>query len=293
MQPLHAADADHVRACASHARAHGVEEVGQVDDVGLLGGVVDHRGALGLGSGHHHIDGAAHRDQVKKHVAADETAVRPGIHHAAAVLDIGAQGSKALQVLVDGTAADGASAGIAHLGTGTAAKQRAQQIVAGTQALGVGIGHMTFVHAVRIDDQVLSGNILGFGTQQIEDLDQGVHVVDIRQVFHRAGLVAQKRRRDDGHSGILAAADRDLAHQGTSAGNQHFILAHKSSPKAGSHLASRDLMKAVNSTPSCIIHAFAKLGKTEGFGQTHTRYKCASFLDFPLLRGVSYKMRRY
>ena len=39
------------------------------------------------------------------------------------------------------------------------------------------------------------------------------------------------------NSRILAAADSDLAHQRTAAGDQHFILAHRCGPKAVCHLA--------------------------------------------------------
>jgi len=50
-------------------------------------------------------------------------------------------------------------------------------------------------------------------------------VLDIGQVFDGTGGVAQQRRRDDRNSGVLAAADRDLAYQRMTACNQHFILA--------------------------------------------------------------------
>ena len=92
---------------------------------------------------------------------------------------------------------------------------------------------MTAVYAARINDEMLARHIVGLCAQQIQNFDQGVHVVDVGQVFDRAGLVAQERCRDHGHGGVLAAADGDLAHEGTSACDQHFILAHKSGPKAG------------------------------------------------------------
>ena len=46
MQLLHALDGHDGRACADDLGTHLVEHVGEVDDLGLAGSVVDNRGAL-------------------------------------------------------------------------------------------------------------------------------------------------------------------------------------------------------------------------------------------------------
>ena len=158
MQLLHAADADDVRASATHARAHGVEEVGQIHDVGLLGRIVDDRGAHSLGCSQHHVDGAANRDAVKKDIAADQL-ISLGVYHAAAVFDVSPQSGKALEMLVKGTAADGASAGIAHFGPRAAAQQCAPQIVAGAQLAAHAIGNLIAPCRARIYRHVMAGNV--------------------------------------------------------------------------------------------------------------------------------------
>ena len=58
-----------VGAGALDVRAHGVEEVGQIHDVGLLGRVFDDGGALCQHGGHHDVHGGAHGDNVQIDVA--------------------------------------------------------------------------------------------------------------------------------------------------------------------------------------------------------------------------------
>ena len=120
VEMLLTADADHIRAGALDLRAHGVEEVGQINDMGLLGSVVDGGVALGLDCRHHHVDGAAHGHHIKEHVTADKL-VRLGNDAAAHGIHLGAQGLKALDVLVNGAGADGTSAGEVDLRLTTAA----------------------------------------------------------------------------------------------------------------------------------------------------------------------------
>ena len=63
-----------------------------------------------------------------------------------------------------------------------------------------------------------------------------MYVLDIREVFDHAGLVAQQGRRNHRDSCILAAADPDLALQRMASGYKHPLLAQ------GSHLPQEFLV---------------------------------------------------
>ena len=109
---VHAENADGVGAGALDIGTHGVQKVGKVDDVRLLGGVFDDSCALGKRRGHHDV----HRRADGNHVEIDVRAL-----HAAAVglgadevalAHLGAHSDEALDVLVDGAhAAEVAAAG--------------------------------------------------------------------------------------------------------------------------------------------------------------------------------------
>ena len=73
-EPLHAADFDGVGSGAPDVPAHGVEEVGQIHDVGLLGRVFNHGVPLCQNRGHHDIHGGAHGDHIQIDIGAGEPA---------------------------------------------------------------------------------------------------------------------------------------------------------------------------------------------------------------------------
>ena len=58
VQSLHALDHDAVGAGAVDLRAHGDEEIREVDDLGLARGVLEHGLAVGQRRGHHQVLGA-------------------------------------------------------------------------------------------------------------------------------------------------------------------------------------------------------------------------------------------
>ena len=117
------------------SRAHGVQEVGQVHNVGLLGGVFDDGGALGQRGGQHDVHGGAHGDHVQIDVAPGR---RPplgdGDDSRSASVTSAPMAREALDMLVDGPDAEVAAAGHGHGGLAEAAQQRAQQVVAGADA---------------------------------------------------------------------------------------------------------------------------------------------------------------
>ena len=69
---LDAVDDDGRRADALDLGAHRVQEVAQVDDLGLAGRVVEHRGALGVDGGHDDVLGGADARELERDVGAPQ-----------------------------------------------------------------------------------------------------------------------------------------------------------------------------------------------------------------------------
>ena len=113
---IHATDLDGICAGATDVGTHGVKEIGQVHDVGFLGRIFDNSSALRPDGGHHNVHGGAHGDHVQVDIGPFQQAVfRGGIDEATFHHYLSAQSGEALDVLVDGTDAEIASAGHGHL----------------------------------------------------------------------------------------------------------------------------------------------------------------------------------
>ena len=223
-QGLYPPDLDDVCAGAHDVGAHGVQEVGQVHDVGLLGGVLDDGVALRQNGSHHDVHGGPHGHHVQIDVGAVETArLRGGVDEAALHHHLGAHGGEALHVLVDGPHAEVAAAGHGHLRLPEPAQQGADEVVGGPDlpgqviagAGGADVGAVD-LHGVGIDGPDARAQIF-------QDPEAQRHVRDLGDVLNAADTVHQQGGGDDGHGGVLGAADGDLAVQGSTAVDNYFL----------------------------------------------------------------------
>ena len=210
-EPLHPVDLDHISARAPDIRPHRVEEVGQVHDMGLFRGVLDHRHALGQGGGQHDVHRGPHRDHVQIDLPPGQTAPvgDPGIDQAVAHVHLCPHGHEALDMLIDGPPAKVAAAGQGDLGPAEPAEQGPHQIIAGADLPGQLIGDLTvsdmgtvYLYRASVDDADVR-------PQLTEDLEDQGHVADLRHVLDPAHAVHQQGGRDDSDSGVLRAADMD------------------------------------------------------------------------------------
>ena len=94
--------------------AHLDEALGDVADLRLAGGVLDHRLALGERGRHQHVVGGADRDLGEDDASALQAARCLGDHVAAVDVDLGAELLQRHQVQVDRARADGAAARQRH-----------------------------------------------------------------------------------------------------------------------------------------------------------------------------------
>ena len=134
VQAGHALHADGRCARALDLRAHGGEQRGQVGDLRLARAVLHQRFALGQHGGHQQIFGAGDGDLVEDQMRAAQ-ALRAGLEIAVLLRDGRAHLLQALDVQIDGPAADGASAGHGHARHAGAGHQRAQHQRAGAHGL--------------------------------------------------------------------------------------------------------------------------------------------------------------
>ena len=203
---------------AADVGAHGVEEVGEIDDVRLLGRVFDHGVSLRQNGGHHDVHGRAHGN----HIQIDAGAVEPGsltggVDKAALHHHVRAQRGKALDVLVDGAHAEVAAAGHGDLRPVEPAQQGADQIIGRADAPRQLIGGAGGADVGAVDLHRVGIDCAHARAQLSQDLQKKLHVGDLRDILDTANAVHQQRGGQDGHRRVLRAADLHLAEQGLSA----------------------------------------------------------------------------
>ena len=225
-QMIYTANLDGVGAGSLDVGTHGIEEVGQVHNVRLLGGVFDDGAALGQHGGHHDIHGGAYGHYVQIYGCAGETAgLGTGLNEAALHLHLCAHGAEALDMLVDGPHTEVAAAGHGHGSLAKAAQQSADEIVRGADTAGQIIGRMGGTDGMAIQLHGVAVQHPDPGAQLLQNIQQQRNIADLRDVFNAAGAVHQQGGGDDGNGGILRAADGNFTKKRPTAANK--ILIHK------------------------------------------------------------------
>ena len=230
LQPLHTADANHIRARALDAAAHRVEEVRHIDDVRLLGGVVDCRRAARAGGRQHDVDRAADGDHIHEHIRADQP-VRLRHDEAARRLHLRAERAHALDVLVNRPAPDVASARQRHLRPAKARQQRADIIRRRAHPAAELQRHIRAVDGAGIDlHHARVGIPVDLRAQMAQRLHRNVDVLDVRQIFDHAGRFAEDRGGNHRDRSILAAADAHGSLQPLPTRDEHSFFCHDDPP---------------------------------------------------------------
>ena len=134
MQLVHAVHAHGRGARAFDLRAHLDQQGGQVGDFGLAGAVFHQGFAFGERGRHQQVFGAGDGDLVENDVRAAQ-ALGARVHVAVFGGDVGAQLFQAFDMQIDGTRADGASAGQGNPGFAAARHQRPQHQRRGAHGL--------------------------------------------------------------------------------------------------------------------------------------------------------------
>jgi len=120
--------------CTLDLRAHGNQHCGEVGDFRLARAVLEDGLAVGESGGHEKVFGAGDGDLVEDDVCALE-AVCTSFEVAVVLRDGGAHGFEALDVQIDGAAANGAASGHGDAGDSGARDERAEHERTGTHGL--------------------------------------------------------------------------------------------------------------------------------------------------------------
>ena len=168
-QVVYPPDFNHVGSRPHDVGAHGIEEVGQIHNVGFLSGVFNDGHAPGFHRRQHDVDGGAHRHHVKVHPSAGEL-IGPDVDHAVLQAVIRSQALETLQVLVDGPYSEVASSRQADFGPMEPAQQRSQKVIGSPHMLGQLIGHLRHGNIGGIDLHGGAVQVLHLGSHLPENL---------------------------------------------------------------------------------------------------------------------------
>ena len=210
-QIIHAADLDDVSTGAADVGAHRVEEVRQIDDMRLLGGILEDRLTLRLDCGEHQVDGRADGNGIEVDTCAVEGAFGTALDDSAVdKIVLRAHQRKALEVLIDGTNAEVTATGKGDLGVMKTSEQRAQKVVGRTHAAHIFADRLTGADGSGVDIKRVLIDAAHHRAHILEDRrDQG-NVGDIRYILDAAGLVTEHHGGDNRDRRVLGAADSDF-----------------------------------------------------------------------------------
>ncbi len=193
--------------------AHALEEQGQLDHLGLDGGIVQHRAAFGHRRGEQHRLGGAHARERQ----ADAGALEPGglgLDDVVGHVDLGAEGAERVEVEVQGPPTDGVSAREGHDHVTEPVQQGADHEDRYAVEARVPDGHGAGVHPAGVDGHAVA--LLGDA-----GADRGQHARGDLDVPHPggvedpAGRVGQQRGHHQLGDGVLRARHLHLALQGS------------------------------------------------------------------------------
>ena len=219
---LHAAHLDDIGTGATDIRTAHIQEVGQIDHMGLLGAVFQNGLALGHDSGEHPVHGSAHADLIKEDMRSVELLGTDG-DHAVIHAVLCAQGAENFQVLVDGAGAQVAAAGHGHLCLAETGQQCTQEVIAGAHLARQVIRDIGARQVGGVDLIGVLVQHLDLCAQGAQDLEADGHIADIRQVFNDADIGCQNGGGQDAHCRVLCAGDGNLTMQGFAARNNKFF----------------------------------------------------------------------
>ena len=220
VQGVDAPDLHRVGAGAGNPGAHGIEEVGKVHDVGLLGGVLYDRLTGQQRRRQHDVHRGSHTGNIQTDPVAPE-AFLTGLqgHIVLRLVHIGSQGKEALDMLVDGPGSKITAAGQGHMGLSEPAQQRPHQVVAGPHLphqVGVGLAAMD-LGAVNFHHMLFRH--LDPGAHPLQNIQEDTHIGYIRNIFDPALPAYQQGGGKNRYSRVLRAADGYGAVQRNSAAN--------------------------------------------------------------------------
>ena len=214
MELFHALDGHDRRTGADNLGAHFVEHVGEIDDLGLAGGIVDNRGALCAHRGHDEVLGRTDTGKLERDGGTAQALRRAGVDVAVGGIKLYAQGLKTQNVHIDLASTQVAAARHGDLGAMEATQQGSHDGGGSTHLGNELVGGLPRIGLRGIDlERVLVENI-DRSAHALEHLAHHVDIGNIGHVLQRRLARRQKRCRHEFERGVLGARNGHRASDG-------------------------------------------------------------------------------
>ena len=214
MELFHAFDSHDGRTGAYNLGAHLVEHVGEIDNLGLAGGIVDNRGALCAHRGHDEVLGRTDAGELERDGGTAQTLGRISVDVTVGGIELNAQGLETQNVHIDLASTQVAAARHGNLGAMEAAQQGSHDGGGSTHLGNELVGGLPRIDLRGINlERVLVENI-DRSAHALEHLAHHVDIGNIGHVLQRRLARRQKRCRHEFERGVLGTRDGHGASDG-------------------------------------------------------------------------------
>ena len=206
------------RARILDSRAHRNQEVGEVDDLGLAGGVVDDGRSPSAHGRHHEILGRAHALEIEDDLGADQAVGRARVEVAVVYLELDAEGLEAGDMHVELARADLAPSRHRDDRTSETRDERSEDRDRGAHLGNELVGRLVGVDSARVYGEGMGALLTRHG--RTDGREHVAHDVDIGDERHVADARLSRRHHAGGHeleNRVLGAADLHRPRDGTPA----------------------------------------------------------------------------
>ena len=136
-----------------------------------------------------------------------------GDHGPALDVHLGAKSAEALQMLVNGPAADVAAPGKGHLGALVLAQQSSDEIIGCADPADVLVIHRHLFNIAAVDPHRVAVDPLHPGSDLLNRLQKHVDISHVRKIVNQHIVICHYGRRKNPQRGILGSAYGHIAHQ--------------------------------------------------------------------------------
>ena len=211
---------DATRSLSGNLSATAVQEIGEIHDFGLAGGVFENGISIGQRSSHDDIFSAAHCGHVESDFGTPEMAALAD-DVAFFQFEDRTHLLKAFEVLIHGACANGAAAGQSDLCPAEAGKERAEAEYGGAHGAHEVIGCLVDQRAgLHCYGMIRIGTV---AAEDFQKLESGVDVPQVGDIFESLGSFQQNGRKKDGKCRVFGAVDVNFPVERDAAFNNQFV----------------------------------------------------------------------
>ena len=214
MQLFHALNSHDGRAGTDNLGAHLVEHIGEIDDLGLAGGVVDNCGSLRAHGGHDEVLGGADAGELERDGGTVQTLGRIGVDVAVGGVELNTQGLKTENVHIDLAGTQVAAARHGDLGAMETTQQGPHHGRGSTHLGDELVGGLPGIDLGGIDLERMLVENIDRSTHAFEHFAHYVDIGNIGHVLERRLARRQKRCRHEFERGVLSTRNGHGASDG-------------------------------------------------------------------------------